>query len=184
MRCALAVFLACLLLASLSAQASSTPSTGSPLEASAAPSSQPVPTWDQLDEIWNQLEQSGQTSSTDLAALKASLSQARRLSTTLSAQLVASTTRARELSSSLEQADSSLQASERSLQEANRLASRHSLALGLWRVGALSSIAGLAGTALEGRLGQGTAWGAGIGAIAGGVWYLAEHWPPWNISPK
>lgn len=60
---------------------------------------------------------------------------------------------------------------------ANRLAQQASLKSGLWRFGAFSSIAGLAGTALEGRLGQGTAWGAGLGAVAGGVWLAIEHWP-------
>jgi hypothetical protein len=50
---------------------------------------------------------------------------------------------------------------------------------GLWRVLGLTAASCVVGTLFEGRVGQGSAWGAGIGAASGGVWYVAEHWPPW-----
>jgi septal ring factor EnvC (AmiA/AmiB activator) len=176
--CALAVSLSLLSALQSWGQASSTPSTDYRPGASAAPSSSPAPTWEQLDEIWAQLEQSGQTSSADLSALKTSLASARQLSTTLSAQLADSRTQARELSSSLERVGSSLLACERSLQEASAQARRRSLEAGLWRVGALSGV----GACLGAIATKGAPGAAGLGAIpglvAGAVWWLAEHWPP------
>ena len=47
---------------------------------------------------------------------------------------------------------------------------------GLWRTLGLSASLGVVGTLLEGKAGQGTAWGAGLGAIGGAIWYLAESW--------
>jgi hypothetical protein len=177
--CALAVSLLAAWPASLSAQLSPSPSIASPPVASAAPLSSPAPTWDQLDEIWAQLEQSGQTSSVDLAILRTSLASARQLSTTLSAQLDASRTQALELSSSLERVDSSLQACERSLAEAICLASRRSLEAGLWRAFGCAAGAGLVEALVAGKVGQGTAYAAAGGVVAGGAWWLAENWPPW-----
>jgi len=60
----------------------------------------------------------------------------------------------------------------------------HSVALGLWRVLGCSAASCVVGTLLEGRVGQGSAWGAGIGAAGGAVWYVAEHWPSLKINPK
>jgi hypothetical protein len=59
---------------------------------------------------------------------------------------------------------------------------RHNLAAGLWRAGALSGIAGLAGSLLDRSNPRGAAIGAGAGALAGGVWLLTEHWPPWPFN--
>jgi septal ring factor EnvC (AmiA/AmiB activator) len=182
--CALAVSLSLLSALQSWGQASYMPSTDYRPGASAAPSSSPAPTWEQLDEIWAQLELSGQTSSADSQELKTSLASARQLSTTLSAQLAASRTQARELSSSLERADNSLLACERSLILASAQARRRSLEAGLWRVGALSGV----GACLGAIAWKGDAKAAGLGAIpglvAGAVWWAVENWPPWKIGSK
>ena len=133
MKCAFALALLCFLSGFSLAQASPLPSTDSSPAVSAPSLSDPAPTWEQLDEIWTQLEQSGQTSSTDSAQLRTALELARRQLTTLSSQLADSQTQARALSSSLEQVGQSLQASERSLKAAQALANRQGLELWIWR---------------------------------------------------
>jgi len=133
MRCASVLVLACLLLASSWGQEGPFFLTDSPPEASDPALPLPVPTWERLDEIWTQLEQSGQTSSADLEQLRIALELARQQLTTLSSQLADSQTQALALSSLLEQAALSLQASEGSLKEAQALASRQGLELWIWR---------------------------------------------------
>lgn len=161
-----------------SASSSVSPSTASDQGASDSSSPQPAPTWDQLDEIWTQLEQSGQTSSTDLATLKQALKQARQLSTVLSEQLQASTTKASELSSSLERASSSLQASVKSLASARVLERRHSLNLSLWRLLGLSGGLGVVGGALGSLQGQqeiqDAEIGLALGAVGGVLWGVLD----------
>jgi septal ring factor EnvC (AmiA/AmiB activator) len=147
MRCALAVCLAFCFSALFWAQGEPLPSTGSPQAVSAPASPGPSPTWEQLDEIWTELEQSGQTSSSDSERLRTALELARQQLTTLSSQLADSQTQVSALSSLLEQVALSLQASERSLREAQALASRQDLELWILR-GATAGALALAIVAL------------------------------------
>jgi hypothetical protein len=55
---------------------------------------------------------------------------------------------------------------------------REGFKVGLWRVAALSLGSALAGSLLNARPTRGAAWGAGIGAAAGGIWLVLERWPP------
>ncbi len=133
MKCGFALVLLCSVLASSWAWPEPSSPTGSPPVVSAPSLGAPEPTWEQLDEIWTQLEQSGQTSSTDSAQLRTALELARQQLTTLSLQLADSLTRVSALSSSLEQAGQSLQTSERSLKEVQARANRQGLELWIWR---------------------------------------------------
>lgn len=175
------IFALCLSLCSsvwLSALPESSSSTDSPPAASAPTLQPPNATWDQLDEIWTQLEQSGQSSSIDSAQLRTALDQARQQLTQLSSQLADSRTQASALSSSLAQADLSLQASGQSLKAAQALASRQRLDAALWRFGSLSGVLGASGSLLDPAKAQGAAIGAGIGAAIALAWTIFD--PPWK----
>lgn len=132
-RCASVLALLCLCLASSWAQPVPSSPTGSPPAVSEPASPLPGPSWDRLDEIWTQLERSGQTSSADSMQLRTALEQARQQLTMLSSQLADSLTQASALSSSLERAGQSLQASELSLKEAQALGKRQGRELWIWR---------------------------------------------------
>jgi hypothetical protein len=134
------------------AQASSSPSTESPPEASDSGSGPPSATWERLDDLLTQLESSAEDSSRDSSRLRESLEAARAGLTELSSRLDESRTRASELSSSLEQCARSLELSESSLREARSAAARRELELWLWRGAA---VLGLAAGAV------GLAWGLG-----------------------
>jgi hypothetical protein len=179
MRCALAVCLACLLSGLFWGQAAPSSSTdyrpgawapASPLLTPAPPmlsdpsstlsgaSSELESTADRLDRLFAGLRASLLAAGISLASSDASLE-----SSVISAT----------------NGINSLAGLRVDLAAADRLARRRSLESGLWRVGALSGV----GACLGSIVWKGDPKAAGIGAIpgavAGGVWMLAERWPPW-----
>jgi hypothetical protein len=106
------------------------------------------------------------------------------LSTMLSDELAGSQIDLAELRSSLEASRTALESSRQSLALAAQEARRRSLELSLWRGLALSAGLGLGGALAEGRAGPWLAAGAGLGALAGAAWGLAESWPSWIKMPK
>ncbi len=115
--------------------------TDSPREASEDGSSEPLPTWERLDELLRMLEDAASDSSRDSSRLRESLETARSELNGLSKSLEESETRARELSVSLELCERSLELSEKSLEEARKLELRRETELWAWRVAAVLGFA-------------------------------------------
>lgn len=112
----LLVALALVLFSALSwAQADSSSTTDSPPMASNFDSLQQSNSWDQLDQLLTQLEQTLNDSAANSAKLRVSLKTARTQLIALSQALEASTTQINALRSSLAKSDLSLQASVKSL---------------------------------------------------------------------
>jgi hypothetical protein len=130
-----------------------------------------------LDGMLEELEKKAISSAERSENLALQLKQSQADSEELSQKLSASEARAAALSSSLMRVESSLQASSEDLFKAEAQARRRSLEAGLWRIAALSLGSALAGSLLDAVPGRGAAWGAGIGAAAGGVWLVVELWP-------
>jgi hypothetical protein len=202
-RCALAALLACVLSAWSWAQAGPSPILISPPAAPTMPAaSQPISILgiaqnsladsqtlvSRLTERKAQALKQIEAWQTIVAALKQEIENDKQNSIDLSAKLAKAEAALATSQAALTETSSSLDASKAAFAalsldfSAYKAAAEaeiraHSLALGLWRAGALAAVSCVAGTLLEGRLGQGSAWGAAAGAGGGAVWYFAEHWP-------
>ena len=103
------------------------------------------------------------------------------LSTALSSEANAQSTELQESKSLLEASRNALLNSQASLDKAAKEIRLRSLEAGLWRAAALAGIAGLAGSLLDPEKAWGAGYGIGLGLVAGAAWDIVEVWLPWTM---